>query len=312
MFNGGLEFGGVATETTVMFEGVPVILDIDEVGRLVPLEDFAGPPNDDVGGTMVLLKDLAGVPGIDVRATIVLEDFPDIPGNPDLEVVGPMVPLEGLAGLPDIDGSEMIAFEDFAGASGVDERKTRVLLEDFTGMSDTDSIKSLEEVDDTLGTDEMDVIVSLEGISDIVGTDLAGMLDGVDGFLGGTEEIPYSEGEDSTDSREKIAEALEALDDGVAERVSGVREEDVVDTSGVGESICDFCGERTEPTGEGEVPFVMCSCRRNRAMPSLLEVDTTRTDQTPYVLDILDSPLAAHPREQTPINSRSRTLERNA
>lgn len=260
-------------ETTVIFEGVSVILDIDEVGTLVPLEDFAGIPDIDVGGTMLLLKDFAGIPGIDVRATIVLEDFPDIPDNADLEIVGAMVPLEGFAGLPDIDASEMIAVEDFAGASDVDERKTMVLLEDFTGISDDGSIKILEEVDDTLGTDGMDVIVSLEGISDVVGIDLAGKLDGVDGFLGGTEEIPSSEDEDSTDSLEEIAEALEALNDGVADRVSGARDEDAVDTSGVGESICDCCGERTEPTGEGEVPFVMCSCRRNRAIPSLLAVN---------------------------------------
>lgn len=112
-------------------------------------------------------------------------------------------------------------------------------------------------------------MVSLEGISDGLGTDSAGMLDGVEGLLGGTGEIPSSEGDVTTDSLEEIGDALDAFNDGVAEVVSGVRDGDVVGTRGVGESICGFCGDRTEPIGEGEVPLVMCSCRRNRAVPSL-------------------------------------------
>lgn len=309
MFSGGLEFSSVAEEMILLLEGVSDILDSDEMETLVPLEGFAGIPDIDAGGTVVLLGDFVGIPGFDVRGSITLEGFP---GVPDIEVLEAVVPLNGFAGIPDIEGKEMIVLEGLAGASDVGGGKMMVLLEDFTGFSGTGFVKSLAEIDDALGTDGTDVIVSLEGINDSAGTDSAGMLDGAEGIRRDAEDIPYLEGEDTKDSSEEIADALDIFKDGVAERGSGVRGRDVVDTSGVGESICGFRGERTEPIGEGEVPFVMYSCRRNRAMYLLRQwCSSTCKNKWPYVLDFLDFQLSAHPRGQRSINSRSRTLERN-
>lgn len=227
--SGCLTFVGAVVEVIVLLEEIDDIFGIDE--------------------TIVLLEEVDDIFNID-ETTVLLEEVDDILGIDETIVL-----LEEVDDIFGIDETTVL-LEEVGDIVGIDETMGSLKVSD--GLLDTDIVEttvSFEELNDVLDRDGVDMTVSLD-VKDIFGTDGiddsgVDMTDCVGEAFGGTEDVPERNGGDADESFEEAVDALGAfVDKGVADRMSATEVEEVADSRGVGESICDCWGEKTEPTGE--------------------------------------------------------------